>query len=399
MNKEKRILCVLILLFILLEFPLFAFWKKYRNAREQIRMNDTVQSVTESAVITEVSETTLPLETESLETEPPETVPPETVPSVTMPAETEPMETVPTKKTIDTVPQYFQNDYPEEPYWNDTVANSGSSMTALAMVATYMTDHEYRPDQMADQLAHFLGGNYQRLEYGSELLQLSFRRAQNIHETLQAVREGSVAIIMYHPNNQFTWKEHYIVLTGVTESGKYTVLDTDSTHYEKGWLQQFYENGFGEKDLLRAYSCGWIYDKSAMPETPYIYLPESPAAESRYPGLELTQYDKELLAKLICMEAGSEPFEGQQAVAEVVLNRLYSGRFQRTVYNIIHAADQFPSAPYLYKGKPNYSQYKAIEQAINGPYVLPQDVYFFAKFKMNDNLWGQIGSHYFCYSY
>ena len=86
-------------------------------------------------------------------------------------------------------------------------------------------------------------------------------------------------------------------------------------------------------------------------------------------------------------------------MAEVVLNRLASGRFQSTVYNIVHAPGQFPSVPYLYKAKPDYTQYKAIEQALNGPYVLPKDVYFYATFRVNDNYWGQIGNHYFCYGY
>jgi len=116
-------------------------------------------------------------------------------------------------------------------------------------------------------------------------------------------------------------------------------------------------------------------------------------------GLVLTDADKYLIAQLICMEAASEPFEGQQAVAEVVLNRLASGRFQSSVHNVIHAPGQFASVSRLHKAEPDYTQYKAIEQAQYGPYVLDEDVVFFGKFKMNDNFWGQIGSHYFCYSY
>ena len=43
--------------------------------------------------------------------------------------------------------------------------------------------------------------------------------------------------------------------------------------------------------------------------------------------------------------------------------------------------------------------YDAIEAALNGPYILPKEVVFYAKFKENDNFWGQIGDHYFCYQY
>ena len=202
---------------------------------------------------------------------------------------------------------------------------------------------------------------------------------------------------MYNANNMFTWKEHYVVWTGVNEEGKVLLMDTDKENYEKNFLKQFYEGGFTEKDLMRAYSCGWIYDKSQMPDNPEIYAPELAPETSRYGDLTLTNEERNLLAKLIYMEADSEPFEGQQAVAEVVLNRLASGRFQNSIHNIIHAQDQFPSAKYLYKAKPDYSQYKAVDQALNGPYVLPEDVVHFATYRTNDNVWGQIGGHIFCY--
>jgi len=204
---------------------------------------------------------------------------------------------------------------------------------------------------------------------------------------------------MMNKNSMFTWKDHYIVVTGVNENGKYTVLDTNRDHYSKESLERAFEEGFSEGDLLRGYTCAWLYDKSMMPEEPFIYEPEPPAEISRYGDLELTDEEKNLIARLICMEAGSEPFEGQQAVAEVILNRLASGRFQSSIRNIIYAPEQFAAVPYLYQAEPDYTQYKAIEQAQYGPYVLPEDVVFYAKFKVNDNYWGQIGAHYFCYSY
>ena len=337
---------------------------------------------------------------------------PVTQPSVTYPEETTipqtlettipttpSEETMPPKQTMEAVPQYYQNDYPEEPYGYDTVANSGSNMTALAMVASFLTDHSYYPDEIADDLARFMGGDYQRLEYGSDLLQLAWERAENVHRALEAIQDGKIAIFLMNKNSIFTWKDHYVVVTGVNEDGSYTVMDTNRDHYSKDSLKQRFETGFPAGDLTQGYRCAWIYDKSAMPEEPFLYVPEPPAEQSRYPGLELTQEERDLLAKLICREAASEPFEGQQAVAEVVLNRLASGRFQSTVYNIVHAPGQFPSVPYLYKAKPDYTQYKAIEQALNGPYVLPEDVYFYATFRVNDNYWGQIGNHYFCYGY
>ena len=381
MRKERIALIVLLAALVLLEIPVFWLWKRVSRHDSRENIPETTAAVTEA-----VPETTLFVETSA---------PEETM----IPAETAPVYTDPPKITIDTVPHYYQNDYPNEPYGFSTVADSGSNMTALAMVASYLTDHEYYPDQMADWLAHYLGGHYQRLEYGSDLLGLSWTRAGNVHESLRAVKEGNVAIFLMNSNSMFTWKDHYIVVTGVNEEGLYTVLDPNRDHYKKEHLISSFENGFTEGYLIAGYSAGWVYDKRQMPEEPFIYQPEPPAEESRYPGLELTAEDKLLLAKLICMEAASEPFEGQQAVAEVVLNRLKSGRFGSSIHAIIHAEGQFPSVDYLYKAEPDYSQYKAIEQAQYGPYILPEDVVFYAKFKINDNYWGQIGNHYFCYSY
>ncbi len=384
MEKKTKLLIAILVAVIILEIPVFLLFSRISGRKETAPEEPVLQA----------TETTIPATEQTL---PPETTMP-TVPE-TIPEETEPEETKPPKILIEQVPQYDQNDYPDTLYGTGTVATSGSNMTALAMVASFMTDHRYYPDQMANWLAHFLGSHHERLEYGSDLLQLSWKRAENIHESLNAVRNGKVVILLMNGNSMFNWKDHYVVLTGVKENGKFTVMDTDSANYAKDWLAPYYEEGFSDKDLLRGYSCGWIYDKFSMPEEPFLYEPEPAPAESRYPGIELTAEDKLLLAKLVCMEAGGEPFEGQQAVVEVILNRLKSGRFQKTIYNIVHAPEQFAAVPNLHLAKPDFTQYKAIEQALNGPYVLPEDVVFYAKFKVNDNFWGQIGNHYFCYSY
>ena len=335
--------------------------------------------------------TTMPAPTKT--TLPEETTVPETQPP-TQPAETEPV-----KITIDSVPVYYQTDYPNDRYGTGTIANSGCNMTSLAMVASYMTDHAYYPDEIADDLAHFIGNNYERLEYGSDLLQLSWTRARNVHYAINAVKEGKVAIVMMNGKSLFTNTSHFIVLAGINEAGRIIVIDPNRNNYGKASLKKGFEEGFTEGQIIAGFEGGWIYDKSAMPEEPFIYEPEPPAAQCRYPGLELSQADMDLIADLICMEGESEPFEGQQAIAEVILNRLYSGNFQNSVHSIIHAEDQFTAADRLYLAEPTYTQYKAIEQAMYGPYVLPIDVVFFAKFAVNDNVWGRIGAHTFCYSY
>jgi len=53
------------------------------------------------------------------------------------------------------------------------------------------------------------------------------------------------------------------------------------------------------------------------------------------------QKDMECLAKNIYHEAGTEPTEGQFAVAQVTLNRLRDGRWGKSVCSVVYAPAQF----------------------------------------------------------
>lgn len=319
---------------------------------------------------------------------------PETIPEETLPPETEPP-----KVTIDTVPQYFQNDYPNDRYDQGTIADSGSSMTALAMVASYLTDHVYTPDVVADDLAHFCGNTIQRMDYGSELYQLSWSRVANFYDAKKALESGKIVISMMNSKSLFGGGNHFIVWTGINEDGLITVLDPEQKNYDRYNLKEPFQTGFRDGQLIAGYAAAWVYDKSAMPEEPFVYQSEPGAEECRYGDLTLTEAEKTMLAKLICAEGESESFEGQQAIAEVILNRLVTDGFPSSVYNVIHAEGQFEGASQMYRQSPTYTQYKAIDQALNGPYVLPMEVVFFSKGAMNNKVWGKIGVHTFCYRY
>lgn len=89
-------------------------------------------------------------------------------------------------------------------------------------------------------------------------------------------------------------------------------------------------------------------------------------------SVDTSQYsDSYLLACLISMEAGYEPYEGQLAVANVVLNRLKSGKWGSTMADVIYAPNQFPCATgavmqgYLENG-PLDTAVQAANDALNG---------------------------------
>ena len=278
-------------------------------------------------------------------------------------------------------------------------ATSGCSITCIAMVATYLTGHTYYPDEIAGYFGGHVGSNIDRLEYASDMLQLPWQRAENWHKALAALEEGKIAIVLMNSRSPFTQGQHFIVLTGLTEDGKVLVNDPSGPNYDNWELKAGFENGFHPTTISNGYEGCWLYDPAQMPEEPFIYEEEEVEVECRYPDLELTQDDIELLARMVWVEAQGEPEEGQQAVAEVVLNRLAADNFQDTLKGVIYAEGQFRSTAFLEDAEPTQTQYEAVEQALNGPYVLPKDVVFFATYAVNKNVWGKIGGHTFCYQW
>ncbi len=358
---------------VLLAIGIAAIVMLERNEREQ---EAQIQAV-ETTVQTEAATIPTTVETVAETTE-------ETVPETTE------------KVTIDEIPLYFQTDYPDEIYGSGSVATNGCSITSLAMVATYLTDHVYYPDELADYFGGRAENNIERLTIASDMLQLPYEGVLNFHESVAALKEGKVVIALMNHKSIFTNTQHFIVLRGITEDDKILVHDSYEPNYEVWQLARAFENGFSYGDISCGFSGGWAYDKSAMPEEPFIYVEEKPYVECRYPGLHLTYEDKMLLAAMVWVEARGESFDGQQAVAEVVLNRVKSGNFPDTVRGVIYAQDQFRSTKHLKDAEPYQTQFEAVEQALEGPYVLPEDVVFFATYPVNENVWGTIGGHTFC---
>ena len=129
-------------------------------------------------------------------------------------------------------------------------------------------------------------------------------------------------------------------------------------------------------------------------EQPIVGQPE----QGRYGSLLLTADEIETLARLVRLEAGGECFEGQQAVAEVVLNRVLSPNYPGNVYDVIYQSGQFTPAGSIPYTSATQTQYDAVQAALRGPNILPQAVLYFAVGPNGrSQIWGWIGNHCFCY--
>ena len=324
-----------------------------------------------------------------------ETLPAETTVPVENLAETLPPETEPEKITIDAVPLYYQSDYPYIKFGYGTMATSGCSVTCLAMIATYLTDQVYTPDQLAFHFNDKEMNHVQRLDFGIAQMQLPYERVQSSRDVIAALQEGKVAIAMMNEASFFTDEQHFIVLAGINEDGKIIINDPYRPNYVRAsvHLKDAYDNGFQEYHVIQGFTGAWIFDKAAMGSDPFLFdasLPEQ--MQSRYVGYTLSEEDADTLVRFVTVEAGNESAEVQQAVAEVVLNRMYSPDYPYTIQKVINRSELHRAAKSMpYVTDPSPETRAAVEAAVYGPYVLPEDIFFYSAWTEGQDLWGQLG--------
>lgn len=116
-----------------------------------------------------------------------------------------------------------------------------------------------------------------------------------------------------------------------------------------------------------------------------------------------TDKELKLLAKITQVEAGYESYEGQLAVANVILNRVNDSRFPSTLFDVIYSGKQFPAAHNgkLDKSVPNESVLRAVKDALNGKNNVEDALYFFNPNVSKGAFWSSlevittIGNHSF----
>lgn len=123
---------------------------------------------------------------------------------------------------------------------------------------------------------------------------------------------------------------------------------------------------------------------------------EAPLKTNRYSELEITEEDRELLARIVYLEARGQSFSGQRAVAEVVLNRVLDSRFPDTVYEVLYAPGQFTPAKSIASTTPTETQYEVVDCVIDETPITTENTVYFATSALTKNVFAKIGDHYFC---
>lgn len=132
-----------------------------------------------------------------------------------------------------------------------------------------------------------------------------------------------------------------------------------------------------------------------------VTRPQPPVTQPYSDGM-LSPYQFQMLARIISAEAKGEPFTGQVAVGAVILNRVESGRFPKTIAANVLKPGQFePVANGHIWNEPTDSAVKAARLALQGWDPTNGALYFFNPAKTSSRwIWSRpvitrIGNHIF----
>lgn len=124
--------------------------------------------------------------------------------------------------------------------------------------------------------------------------------------------------------------------------------------------------------------------------------------EEKYAKLKLSKEEIEIIEKIVFIESRNQPFEGQVAVSNVILNRIISNQFPNSLKEVIFQKDQFCSAKNLSKVS---EVPEAIKNAVKESFIkdVSNGSLFFLNPEEAENSWCQrnkqfvmrIGDHIF----
>lgn len=105
---------------------------------------------------------------------------------------------------------------------------------------------------------------------------------------------------------------------------------------------------------------------------------------------------RDLLMRCVQSEAGNQPVEGRQAVAEVIMNRVADPRFPDTITGVIMAPGQFTvvTTGTINNAVPDDITIAAVEATLSGARVLPEGYVYFNTSPIGNDV-TQIKDHYF----
>lgn len=142
-----------------------------------------------------------------------------------------------------------------------------------------------------------------------------------------------------------------------------------------------------------------VSEETEMTQEEQTKAPESPVYQNRW-NISLTEDEIDLLARIVWLESRGESQQGQEAVVEVIFNRMASEKYPNTLYDVLSQKNpvQFCSWKNRDMAKPTEKEYQSIKQVLNGnTNILRNDTLYFSTEPLTSKLDVKIGGHSFCY--
>lgn len=108
----------------------------------------------------------------------------------------------------------------------------------------------------------------------------------------------------------------------------------------------------------------------------YIDELESVIQKSAYTYI-ITSEEREMLARLVYLEANSESLDCQKAIASVVINRWQNGHWGETLEKVVYYKNQFTPITYINQITPNNTNYEAVDYVLKNGCTIPKYVLYF----------------------
>lgn len=89
---------------------------------------------------------------------------------------------------------------------------------------------------------------------------------------------------------------------------------------------------------------------------------------------DITQEEREMLARILYLEAGGTSEECQKMVLSVIFNRYEAYNREKSLKEIIYAKEQFTPAPLIKNTTPKEQQYRIVDYIVENGSVLPKYV-------------------------
>jgi len=128
-------------------------------------------------------------------------------------------------------------------------------------------------------------------------------------------------------------------------------------------------------------------------------IPQLPKDSTNRWGIALTEEEYELVARIGMLECGGEEDLGQQAVFEVIFNRVAHEKYPNNVTDVLSQKGQFSTWKNrnIKQATPTKEIYKNLDLVLAGKtQILPYETVYFSMGAQNKRVQTKIGCHVFC---